>query len=84
MVTVNEAKQLIIANSQLLEKQKCALDEALGRVLAEDVIAPISLPPFRQSSMDGYAIIHTDITQKGTPLTIMRSYILISPRRAHH
>jgi molybdopterin molybdotransferase len=70
MVTVNEAKQLIITNTPLLTKQKCALYGALGRVLAEDVIAPISLPPFRQSSMDGYAIMHTDITEKGTPLAI--------------
>lgn len=70
MVTVNEAKQLIIVNTPLLPKLTCSLDEALGRMLAEDVIAPISLPPFRQSSMDGYAILHSDIVEKDTLLRV--------------
>ncbi|HEX8868560.1 MAG TPA: molybdopterin molybdenumtransferase MoeA, partial [Lentzea sp.] len=32
------------------------LDECLGLVLAADVIAPVSLPPFDNSAMDGYAV----------------------------
>ena len=32
------------------------LEEALGFVLAEDVLSTIDMPPFRQSAMDGYAL----------------------------
>ncbi|NIJ55715.1 molybdopterin molybdotransferase MoeA [Dyadobacter arcticus] len=70
MVTVNEAKQKVIANSKVLSIETRGLADALGYVLAEDVIATISLPSFRQSSMDGYAIIHTDIVKNGTILKL--------------
>ncbi|NGP04082.1 molybdopterin molybdotransferase MoeA [Rhodococcus sp. 14C212] len=36
--------------------------EALGRVLAEDVVAPIDLPTFRNSQMDGYAVDTASLT----------------------
>ena len=35
--------------------------DALGCVLAEDVIAPIDLPPFDNSAMDGFAYRHADL-----------------------
>lgn len=40
------------------ETLDCA--DALGRVTALDVLAPVSLPPFRASAMDGYALRSTD------------------------
>lgn len=38
-----------------------ALADALGLVLAEDVVAPLSLPGFDNSAMDGYAVVADDI-----------------------
>ncbi len=70
MVTVNEAKQKIIANTLFLPTERRQLRDALGQVLAEDILSPISLPSFRQSSMDGYAIVHSDITFGGIALPI--------------
>ncbi|SDE32215.1 molybdopterin molybdotransferase [Dyadobacter soli] len=70
MVTVNEAKQRIIANTVTLPTVKIPLQEAVGSYLSADVISPIALPPFRQSSMDGYAIVHSDITEPGTALRL--------------
>jgi molybdopterin molybdotransferase len=70
MVTVNEAKQRIIVNTATLPAVQIPLKEAVGSYLAEDVISPIALPPFRQSSMDGYAIVHSDITESGTVLRL--------------
>jgi molybdopterin molybdotransferase len=37
------------------ETENVAIHEALGRVLAQDVISPISVPPHDNSAMDGYA-----------------------------
>jgi molybdopterin molybdotransferase len=70
MVTVNEAKQLIIAKAALLPPEIRKLSEAVGYVLAEDILAPLSLPSFRQSSMDGYAILHSDIHVSGVALKV--------------
>jgi molybdopterin molybdotransferase len=40
----------------------CPCDDALGRVLAEDIMAPFESPRFTNSSMDGFAIQADDIT----------------------
>ncbi|MGY3571430.1 molybdopterin molybdotransferase MoeA [Vibrio paucivorans] len=42
------------------------LAEALGYVLAEDVLSPIFVPPFDNSAMDGYAIRLQDLAQSST------------------
>ena len=42
-----------------------ALRAALGRVLAEDLRAPIALPPFFNSAVDGYAFRHADLSPAG-------------------
>jgi molybdopterin molybdotransferase len=42
-----------------------ALDEALGGVLAVDLRAPIDLPPFDNSAMDGYAYAGAELTSTG-------------------
>lgn len=43
------------------EAERIPLERALGRVLAEPVAAPIDLPPFRNSQMDGYAVHSADL-----------------------
>ncbi len=62
MITVEEAFELVKNNvipTQI--SMLCKATNALGLVLAEDVISPINMPPFRQSAMDGYALnIHDD------------------------
>ena len=45
------------------------LIEALGRTLTEDVLAPVSLPPFDNSQMDGYAV-HADDLRSSSALTV--------------
>jgi len=39
------------------------LEDSLGCILAEDVIAPISVPPYDNSAMDGYGFVHRDLKQ---------------------
>lgn len=46
------------------------LVQALGRGLAEDVTAPLSLPPFRNSQMDGFAIRSGDVPDGGADLRV--------------
>ena len=56
MISVDEAWGLICSAAQPLSSERRSLDSALGSVLAEDVIAPVDLPPFDNSAMDGYAL----------------------------
>lgn len=58
MVSVFQALSIIDQNTDALASILLPLSEVNGCVLAEDVKAPINLPPFRQSAMDGYAFQH--------------------------
>lgn len=55
MITVNEAKKIIEQTIQPQPIKRLPLAEGLGLILAEDVVASLNFPPFRQSAMDGYA-----------------------------
>jgi molybdopterin molybdotransferase len=47
------------------DSERVPLTQAGGRVLAADVIAPVDLPPFDNSAVDGYAVRHADIAAEG-------------------
>jgi len=44
-------------------KKNVTIREAADHILADDVTSPLDVPPFRNSAMDGYAILSTDIPQ---------------------
>src|SRR5262249_43524641 len=53
------------------ETERVPLSAARLRVVARDVIAPVDLPPFDNSAVDGYAVRHADLKPDGkTMLTI--------------
>src|SRR5262249_33439808 len=47
------------------------LSAAAGRVLADDLIAPVDLPPFDNSAVDGFAVRHADLVAGETRLTVI-------------
>lgn len=55
MISVSEAKKIILENTNSLNPVKQRLPDAFGLTLANDVFAMNAVPPFPQSSMDGYA-----------------------------
>ncbi|MDR6416288.1 molybdopterin molybdotransferase [Pseudarthrobacter sulfonivorans] len=48
-----------------------ALRDALGKGLAQDITAPLSLPPFANSQMDGFAINSADVPDGGAELRVV-------------
>ena len=66
MIQVQEALDKILTKIQFKGVEKVSLDQALGRVMAEDVVSRINNPPLDNSAMDGYAVIAKDI-QSATP-----------------
>ena len=66
MIQVREALDKILSQIQFKGVEKIPLDQALGRVLAEDVVSRVNNPPLDNSAMDGYALIAQDI-QSATP-----------------
>src|SRR5947208_13514503 len=72
MLTVAEASERILADIRPLDVETVAIRQALGRVLAEGVAATVTMPPWSNSSMDGYAIRSADITpvMSGEPVKL--------------
>lgn len=68
MILVKQAKKLINKNVFPLPIMENIVTDALDSYLAEDIIAPVSIPLFNQSAMDGYAFKYCDINQ---PLNIV-------------
>jgi molybdopterin molybdotransferase len=60
-LSVNEALALILSRVRALPSERVPLLDALDRVLAEPIIARENLPPFANSSMDGYAVRAADV-----------------------
>jgi molybdopterin molybdotransferase len=61
MISVAEAIRIVKEQTGGLSPEKIALEDALGRFLAEDIIADTDLPPFDRSQMDGYALNARDV-----------------------
>jgi molybdopterin molybdotransferase len=59
--SVDEHLDKILAAVPLLPTLDIALLEAAGAALAEPVTAPVPLPPFDNSAMDGYAVCASDV-----------------------
>jgi molybdopterin molybdotransferase len=57
LLAIAEARRLVLDAARPLPTEDVRLDDALGRVLADDVESPMSVPPFDSSAMDGYAVI---------------------------
>jgi molybdopterin molybdotransferase len=70
LIEVEEARQIVLQAATPLGIEWVSLPEAVGRVLAEPVIAPHDLPPFDNAAMDGYAIRAAD-APPGLPLRIV-------------
>lgn len=60
MISVEEALKTILAGVYVLGTEKVHIIDALGRVIAEDVVSGRYIPPFDNSAMDGYAVKAAD------------------------
>ncbi len=66
LLPVAEAERLIAERVAPVDgRQTVLLREALGRVLVENIVAPINIPPFDNSAVDGYAVRGDDLDANG-------------------
>jgi molybdopterin molybdotransferase len=70
VISLPEAQQFVLAGCRLLVPRSVALDEASGCVAAATVIAREPVPPFTNSSMDGYAVRASDTQDAPVQLSV--------------
>jgi molybdopterin molybdotransferase len=61
MLPFEEARRRILADVPITSTERISLDDAIGRVLAQDIVAHAPRPPFDYSAMDGYVLAVEDI-----------------------
>ncbi len=61
LTTVDDALALVLSRATPLSVEDVRIDDALGRVLAADVIAAVDLPRFPSSAMDGFVVRAADV-----------------------
>ncbi|MBV9015721.1 MAG: molybdopterin molybdenumtransferase MoeA, partial [Alphaproteobacteria bacterium] len=71
MISVEEALARLLAPLTALPPEQVSVATAVGRVLAEDVAARRTQPPFAVSAMDGYAVRAEDVARVPTILKIV-------------
>ena len=70
LLTVEAARDAVLAVAEPVGTETVAAADALGRITAETVTALVSLPPWPNSAMDGYAIVAADATGAAEALPV--------------
>jgi molybdopterin molybdotransferase len=72
MLQLEEARERIVAAIQPLPPETISLADAGDRFTAHDITAPLDLPPFDNSAMDGYAVRSEDLksASQGQPVSL--------------
>lgn len=74
MLSLDEALQRLLAATKVRAdpavSERVSTFDALGRVLAADVVSALDVPPHDNTSMDGYALRAADVPKAGTVLPI--------------
>ena len=71
MIRLEDATSLILQHARPLGVERLPLEQAIGRILAEDVEAPRDAPATAVSAMDGYAVCDGDFAGGNRTLTVV-------------
>jgi molybdopterin molybdotransferase len=80
MIELKEALQIVLCSARLLASEHTDICQALNRILAEDVISDIDMPPFDKAVVDGYACCRADLANTLTIIETIQAGV--PPTRA--
>ncbi len=71
MISVEEALSILLSNLPERKVEQVPFQSALGRILAENLVATSDIPPFYRSALDGFALIAADLSKGPVDLEIV-------------
>jgi molybdenum cofactor synthesis domain-containing protein len=71
VIPLDDAQQLVLSSCPVLGPRPIALADAVGLVLAADVVSPEDVPPFANTAVDGYAVRAVDVATAPVELTVV-------------
>ena len=69
MLSVEEAREKILSVFKPLEEINVNIKDSLGYVISKDIVSKISVPPWDNSAMDGYAVLLEDVKNASVVIT---------------
>lgn len=71
--SIDAAREKLLSSVQnwIVNTGSVPISEAMGKVLAQDIFSPCDIPPFRRSSVDGYAVLSGDTAAAGDSIPVM-------------
>ena len=71
-LSYHDALQAVLHTASPLPVELTALEDAIGRALAEPMVSPVALPPWDNAGMDGYAVRRADVAgaSASAPVTL--------------
>jgi molybdopterin molybdotransferase len=73
-ISVEEAREIVLAEAAPTGTEKIPFDEAAGRTLAAPITSREDIPPFRNSARDGFAVRRADFEGEELPITLPRAF----------
>lgn len=64
MISFIEANNVILSYAKLLGSEQIDITQSINRILSQDIISNLDMPPFHKSAMDGYACKKNDIAKE--------------------
>ncbi|CAN5804732.1 molybdopterin molybdotransferase MoeA [soil metagenome] len=71
MIPISEALEIIARETFSLSAETTEIESSVNRVLAEEILADMDLPPFDRSQMDGFAVKNADVENAPVRLKII-------------
>lgn len=71
MLRFEEALKTILSQTPVVADEQVPLMEAYGRILSQDLVSPIDVPPWNNSAMDGFAVRSADTASGSTTLKVV-------------
>jgi molybdopterin molybdotransferase len=68
MITFEKAFEIVMGHVRLTDVESISFSQSAGRILAEDILCDMEMPPFNRSAVDGYACHRVDLNN---PLEVL-------------
>ncbi|HLA68076.1 MAG TPA: gephyrin-like molybdotransferase Glp [Bacteroidota bacterium] len=75
MTNANDARRIVLQSLSPVLSESCPLRSSLGRILAQDIIAPHPVPQFDNSGMDGFALRTADLSQNARNILTLQGEV---------
>ena len=61
LLSVESARNIILEKFKVKNSVQLPINQSLGKILSKDIFAILNLPPFNNSSMDGFAVLSDNV-----------------------